>query len=115
MYNQALKLKSHRIKWIGITFLVSFIFINVFVDTALPSYNDSGRASEILLDDNVCNFADKDFKDIEGRIDLIDSKAGENIFFLGDSVSYGIGVESESEAVSGYLDELNPDHIFNLS
>ncbi|MBU1445695.1 hypothetical protein KKD70_00325 [Patescibacteria group bacterium] len=80
---------------------------------ALSSYAEVGRASEILLDDNVCNFASKDFSDIENML-LADTKP--KIFILGDSISYGIGVASEKETISGYLRELHPEYsVYNLA
>lgn len=100
MFNVLNKFSAARIYRIGISFVLSFIVINIAVSALLPSYENIGRASEILLDDNVCNFVEKDFQDIEKKI-LNDDK--QKIFLLGDSISYGIGVKDESQAISGYL------------
>ena len=113
MFNGVYKLEAKRIYRIGISFVVFFVGLNVLVETGLSSYDDTLRASEILLDDNVCNFAEEDFSDIEGEIS---SDPNPKIFLMGDSVSYGIGVEEESESVSGYLRELYPEYsVYNLS
>jgi hypothetical protein len=105
--------QKNRIIRIGAAFVAFFLVINVGVDLALPSYVDLSRASEILLDDNVCNFAAKDFVDIEKMI-LQDSKP--KIFILGDSVSYGIGVGIEKETISGYLRVMQADYsVYNLA
>lgn len=113
MFNKLSQYKSHRILRVGISFIIFFILINVFVDTALPSYNDLHRASEILLDENVCNFTEKDFREIENSIKN-DEKP--KIFLMGDSIGYGIGVKEEADSITGYLREFQPDYsVYNLS
>jgi len=65
MFEKSLKLEKKRIIRIGISFVIFFVLLNVVVAYALPSFNQTLRASEILLDQNVCNFTEKDFKEIE--------------------------------------------------
>jgi len=105
--------EKNRIIRIGAAFVAFFLVINVIVDFMLPSYVTLSRASEILLDDNVCNFAAKDFSDIEKML-LQDTKP--KIFLLGDSISYGIGIENEKGAISGYIRETQSDYsVYNLA
>lgn len=113
MFKKISEFKPKRIYRIGITFVVFFIAINVVVSEIIPSYSQTLRASEILLDDNVCNFAYQDFNDLEKL--LLEDK-NKKIFLLGDSVSYGIGVLDESNSASGYLREIHTDYsVYNLS
>lgn len=113
MFEKSLTFSRVRIIRIFAFTALFFIIINVVVSFALPSFNQTKRASEVLLADNVCNFALDDFADIDKMIALDDKK---KIVLLGDSVFYGIGVENESEAVSGYLREMFPESsVYNLS
>ena len=90
---------KNRIFRIGISFLITFIVINVAVEFLLPSYKNTLRASEILLGENVCNFDVKDFSDIEKMLKKDDK---DKYILLGDSVMYGIGVEDESQTIAGF-------------
>lgn len=113
MFEKSLKFSGERIVRIFAFTALFFIAINTAVGFALPTYNDLGRASEQLLADNVCNFALSDFADVD-RMIANDEK--EKIVLLGDSVFFGIGVENESESVSGYLREMYPERsVYNLS
>lgn len=113
MFKKITAFSSKRIYRIAGFSAVFFIAINIAVLVFSPSYSQTLRASEILLDDNVCNFAYEDFNDLK---ELIKNDQKPKIFLLGDSIGYGIGVADESESVSGYLREINPDHsVYNLS
>lgn len=113
MFEKSLTFSHARIVRIFIFAALFFVAINVAVSFALPSFSQTKRASEVLLNDNVCNFALDDFADIDKMIALDKKK---KIVLLGDSVFYGIGVESEVESVSGYLREMFPKYsVYNFS
>ena len=113
MFEGSLKLTRARIFRIFAFTAIFFVAINIAVSFALPSFVDLKRASEQLLSDNVCNFALADFADINT---MMESDEKKKIILLGDSVSFGIGVENESESVSGYLRKNFPDYsVYNLS
>jgi hypothetical protein len=102
-----------RIIRIGISFLITFIVINVAVEFFLPSYKNTLRASEILLGENVCNFDIKDFLDIE---EMLKNDEKDKIIILGDSVAYGIAVADESDTVSGITRKRHSEYsVYNLS
>lgn len=113
MFDPIEKFPKKRIFRVVIVFIIAFVAINIFIDKALPSYGSTLRASEKLLKDNVCNFVHKDFRDI--RLSLaVDEKP--KIFLLGDSISYGIGVENEQESISGFLRDFSDEYsVYNLS
>ena len=112
MFEKTLKFPKERIYRIGISFVVFFVITNICIFAFLPSYKQTGRASEFFLDINVCNFSDKDLNEIN---QLIKDDNKPKIFLLGDSVGYGIGLE-ESESISGNLRSLAKDYsVYNLS
>lgn len=113
MFEKSLTFSRSRITRIFVFAAIFFVVINAVVGFAVPSFKDVGRASEQLLASNVCNFALTDFANINR---MIEQDKKEKIVLLGDSVFFGIGVEDESESVSGYLREMYPDKsIYNLS
>ncbi|MBA4337112.1 hypothetical protein C0416_05085 [bacterium] len=113
MFEKSLTFSRARILRIFAFTALFFVTINIAVSLALPSFVDLKRASEQLLSDNVCNFALEDFADINR---MITNDKQKKIILLGDSVFFGIGVENESESVSGYLHEMFPDYsVYNLS
>lgn len=113
MFEKSLTFSRERIIRIFTFAAIFFVLINVAVAFAVSSYANTKRASEQLLADNVCNFAISDFDEIEKLVSQDNKK---KIFILGDSISFGIGVEDESDSVSGYLREMNPDYsVYNLS
>jgi hypothetical protein len=113
MFEKSLTFSRARIIRIFAFTAFFFITINFVVALNMPSFKDTGRASEQLLADSVCNFALTDFADIN---QMIEQDEKEKIVLLGDSVFFGIGVEDEAEAVSGYLREMYPESsIYNLA
>ncbi len=113
MFENINAFSSKRIYRIAGFSIIFFIAINIAVFAIISSYSQTSRASEILPDNNVCNFAFEDFNDVEK---LITEDQKSKIFLLGDSVSYGIGVADESESVTGYLRKMHPEYsVYNLS
>lgn len=113
MFEKSLTLSRSRIIRIFVFALLFFVCMNMAVSFAFSSFKDTNRASEILLSSSVCNFSTDDFGDIK---EMIAGDKNEKIILLGDSIFYGIGVEDESESVSGYLRKLFPDKsVYNLS
>jgi len=112
MFEKILQFPRERIYRIGISFVLFFILINICVYAYLPSFKQTGRASEFFLDINICNFSDKDLSEIEN---LIKNDTKDKIFLLGDSIMYGIGIE-EKQSVSGNLRSVqNKYSVYNLS
>lgn len=113
MFEKSSTVSHDRIIRIFVFAALFFICINVAISFAVPSYEQTRRASEILLADSVCNFSLKDFSDIDRMLARDDKK---KIIILGDSIAYGIGVKKEEESISGYMRKLMPDYsVYNLS
>ncbi len=110
MFEKAAKFSTKRIITILISFVVTFIVINIVVHYALPSYKSTLRASEMLLESNLCNFSDKDFADIEY---MIKNDKKPKAFILGDSITYGIGQENEEDTYAALLRDSYS--VYNLS
>ncbi len=113
MFEKSLELSCKRIIRIFVFAALFFVLINVVVDFSIPSFSQTKRASEVLLAQNVCNFALDDFADIQK---MIKNDGKKKIILLGDSIFYGIGVYKESDSVSGYLRKIFPGYsVYNLS
>lgn len=113
MFKQSSTVSRKRIIRIFVCAAVFFIGINAGIGAFIPSYEQIRRASEMVLSDNVCNFSLADFSDIDNML-AHDRK--QKVIILGDSVAYGIGVEDEEQAISGYMRDAMPDYsVYNLS
>ncbi|MBD3156490.1 hypothetical protein GF369_01550 [Candidatus Peregrinibacteria bacterium] len=113
MFEQSSTVSHKRIIRIFVCAAAFFILINAGISVFIPSYEQTGRASEMLLSNNVCNFSLADFSDIDNML-AHDTKR--KIIILGDSVAYGIGVEHEAQSISGYIRNALPDYsVYNLS
>lgn len=109
MFEKAAKCSAKSIITILTSFVVTFIVINIVVHYVLPSYKTTLRASEMLLEANLCNFSDKDFTDIET---MIKSDKKPKAFFLGDSITYGIGQKNQEDTYAALISEYS---VYNLS
>ncbi len=113
MFEKSSTVSRERIIRIFVFAALFFIGINVGISWAIPSYEQTRRASEMLLADSVCNFSLADFSDIDRTLAQDKKK---KIIILGDSIAYGIGVKQEGESISGHMRELTPDYsVYNLS